>query len=86
MDQKLNIVWPAGPYFAAGRRLDGVMIIALQATIVLWPLALQKAKRLHESRGVQQQLDQFSRTYGKVSVDVPKRFRGRDNAPVTKRA
>jgi hypothetical protein len=60
---KVNALLPCVTFFAAGRVATGVGTLLMQATLVLWPVAVRMARDFSEGHAVDRMLNQLSTTY-----------------------
>lgn len=69
---------PCASFFSEGRHVAGLVALAMQASIVLWPLASRWAREMNERVGVERLLAELSETH-RIPADpygMPaKRFR-----------
>ncbi len=79
MKQKTSILFPCARAFAAGLYGRGLMLLAMQASLVLWPAAAQMARKFDEAEGVQSLLDTLSEQHRRAApAGMPqKRFRAK---------
>jgi hypothetical protein len=78
-----HILFPARPAFAVGHYGRGMLLLAMQVSLVLWPLAVRMAKKSDAAQGVQSLLDTLSDQHRRADPAAPpeKRFRPRGARP-----
>ena len=64
--------------FRAGRVTLGLLILAMQLSLVLWPIAVRWAKQLSHEHRIQALLDQISVNYARHTFDKAHRSGGED--------
>lgn len=73
---------PCNLFFSEGEFVMGLVVLLLQLTIVLWPVAAHLARRREEQKGVEKLLAELSEAHYLAAdpyATAPKRFRsGRD--------
>jgi len=63
MPEKVNVLLPSITFFSAGRIAEGAANLALQASLIGWPLAVHWARQFHEARYVNGMLKKFADAY-----------------------
>ncbi|MDE8347000.1 MAG: hypothetical protein POH28_12645 [Acidocella sp.] len=63
MSVNIRHVFPCATFFASGQLLTAVVVLLMQLTVLLWPMASRMAKELDERHGVERLLAQLSETH-----------------------
>jgi hypothetical protein len=75
MRLKVNVLLPCVTFFAAGRIGMGVAVLAMQASLFLWPTAYRMAREYSEEHAVDRKLTELAVTYQPPLMPLPrKRF------------
>jgi hypothetical protein len=60
---KMSQIFPCASFFSEGRLFLGLIVLLMQCTLVLWPVAAWLSKRTSESTGVERLLAELSETH-----------------------
>ena len=63
MRYQVNALLPCLTFFVAGRVMSGLLVLLMQASLVLWPLAIRMAHQLNESSAIDRILNELSAAY-----------------------
>lgn len=70
----ITLIFPCLAAFRAGRVALGLLMLAMQLSIVLWPAAIRRAKGLFHEHRIQALLDQISVNYARQPHEKTRRF------------
>jgi hypothetical protein len=63
MSNNMDVWFPCGSFFAAGRYGAGFIALMLQLSLILWPLAIKWARGQHEQTQIERMLTALSEAH-----------------------
>jgi len=63
MSLKLSSLFPCVSFFSKGRLVTASLVLLMQLSIILWPIAVRWARTLNERHGVEKLLAELSETH-----------------------